>query len=48
MGVGVCAAACLLERVICGVTAKKIFVTDVTDDGLVAVNVGGDGADHTE
>ena len=38
VGFGVCAATCLLERVIRGVMAEQLFVTDVIDDGLVAIN----------
>ena len=48
MEVGVHAAARLLDLVVCGVSAENLFVTDVTDDGLVAVNVGGNGTEHTE
>ena len=41
--VGVCAAACLLERVIYGMMAEQLFVTDVIDDGLAAINNGDNG-----
>ena len=48
MGVRVCAAACLLDRVICGVLAKKLCVTDVPDDGLATVKLDGNGGEHIE
>ena len=42
-GVGVCVAALLFKHVLRGVSAEQymLFVTDVTDDGLAAVIVGG-------